>query len=300
MKARQNSMTKKALVLSGGGSKGAWQLGVLKKLMGEQGNDYEILTGVSVGALNAAGLAQTKLGNPELAVEWLINFWLEKVTSTKAIHKSWKPFGKLMAPWKPSIFDSRPLHKLFKDNFDQQLVIDSGRKIAVGTVSMDTGEVRYARETDDNFADWVLASSSYPVFLTPLEIEGQLWSDGGVKEVTPIGEAIRMGADEIDILITEKNLFKQRNWHAKSKSALPNQMLRTIALMSHRIMLRDIQVTGLKNELTVINPKYKHIKMRIILPSEHLVDDSLEFDPKEIRKMIEIGYHDADHFIEYE
>lgn len=291
---------KKALVLSGGGVKGAWQLGVLKRLMGEQKIDYDIMTGVSVGALNVAGLAQTKLGHPELAIDWLLDFWLKHVTSTSKIYTRWFPFGRLHSLWKPSLYDSRPLWDLFRSNFDQGLILSSGRQVAVGAVSLDTGEVRYARETDENFADFVLASSSFPVFLTPLKIEDQLWADGGIKEVTPLGQAISMGADEIDVLITDKDLFNFEPWGSKSKRAIPDQVVRAIELMSQRIMRRDIQVTGLKNDLADLGHAYKHVKVRVVVPSKGLTDNSLRFDPDEIKNMIDVGYEDADNFVIYD
>src|ERR1700693_308620 len=55
---------RRALVLSGGGSKGAFEVGVLQRLMGDEQLDYDLLCGTSVGAINAAYLAQTPLGQP--------------------------------------------------------------------------------------------------------------------------------------------------------------------------------------------------------------------------------------------
>ncbi|MBI3469491.1 MAG: patatin-like phospholipase family protein, partial [Planctomycetes bacterium] len=49
---------KRALVLAGGGARGAYQVGMLQELVVNQGLDFTIIRGVSVGALNAAFLAQ--------------------------------------------------------------------------------------------------------------------------------------------------------------------------------------------------------------------------------------------------
>ena len=51
-------MTRRALVLSGGGAKGSFQIGAMEELIFNRGLDFEILCGVSVGALNASFLAQ--------------------------------------------------------------------------------------------------------------------------------------------------------------------------------------------------------------------------------------------------
>ena len=55
---RRTKMTRRALVLSGGGAKGSFQIGAMEELILNRGLDFEILCGVSVGALNASFLAQ--------------------------------------------------------------------------------------------------------------------------------------------------------------------------------------------------------------------------------------------------
>ena len=68
----------RALVLSGGGVKGAFQVGALMHSMGDLGRDYDIVCGVSVGALNAAGLCNVKRGMPSfLLVQILASFVYE-------------------------------------------------------------------------------------------------------------------------------------------------------------------------------------------------------------------------------
>src|SRR4029077_14437432 len=99
---------RRALVLSGGGSKGAFEVGVLQRLMGDQQLEDELLCGTSVGAINAAYLAQTPLGQPRDAVAELRALW--GTVTTDKVHKSWFPFGKVSAFLKPSVYDSQPLH----------------------------------------------------------------------------------------------------------------------------------------------------------------------------------------------
>lgn len=290
---------RKALVLSGGGSKGAFQVGVLKRWMGDWGLDYDIMCGVSVGALNVAGLAHTPYGQPQVAVKWLEDFWLSKVTGTDAIYRRWRPFGRLHSLWKKSVYDSSPLIRLVKDHIDMSKVPTNGRKVAVGVVCLDTGEHVFGTEQDPRFADWVLASSSFPVFMTPIEIDGKLYSDGGIVNITPLGQAIRMGADEIDVVICS-DPFARGEWGASKKVAVPDQIVRTLSLMSDKVARFDIQEVGLKNDLANINPKYRRIKVRVVIPSRALGIDSLTFDPADTRRLIQQGYEDAEHFTVYE
>jgi NTE family protein len=281
----------RALVLSGGAVKGAYQVGVLKRWMGDQGLDYDIMCGVSVGSLNVAGLALTPFGHPEVAIKFLEDFWLSKV-NTAAIYKRWFPFGRLHALWLKSVFNSSPLIDLVKSNMHLEKIASNGRQLAVGAVCLDTGEERYARETEPNFIDWVLASASYPVFLNPIKIEGKWWSDGGIRHVTPLGQAIRMGATEIDVVMCSN--FKNTDFDAENASAVPDLVVRMLDLMSAQIIRNDIEQCGLKNELAEINPKYKKVTVRVVMPENDLVKNSLEFDPADVRRMIDLGYHDAD------
>lgn len=288
----------RALVLSGGAAKGAYQLGVLKRWMGDQGIDYKIMCGVSVGALNVAGLSQVPYGHPKIAIDFMERFWLEKVTGTSSIYKRWFPFGRLHSLWLKSVYNSHPLQALVRSTFDIKRTRVSGRQVAVGATCLDTGENRYARETEDNFVEWVLASSSYPVFLEPISINGQLWSDGGIRNVTPLAQAIRMGADEIDVVMCSAP-YAPNDWTATKKVALPDQVIRVLDLMSDQIMRNDLEIVGLKNDVIELETRYKHVKIRMVQPQRELVSNSLEFKPDEIRAMLEQGYLDADNAVVY-
>lgn len=288
----------RALVLSGGAVKGAYQIGVLLKWMGEEGRDYDIMCGVSVGALNVAGLSQVPVGRPQEAIDYMHRFWLERV-DTSAIYKRWCPFGRLHALWKKSVYNSKPLQDLVRSSFEVEKTRASGRRVAVGATCLDTGEHRYALETEDNFVEWVLASSSYPIFLEPISIDGKLWSDGGIRSVTPLAQAIRMGAAEIDVVMCS-NPDVDNDWdNNKGKCAIPDQVVRVLDLMSDQIMRADLQIVGLKNEEADLPDRYRHVKIRVVQPKRELVANSLEFNPSEIRAMIEQGYRDADSAVVY-
>lgn len=281
----------KALVLSGGGAKGAYELGVLKRWMSEEKCDYDIMTGVSVGALNVAALGMVEKGSPEKAVEYLENFWLN--VNTPSVWKRWFPFGMLSVLWKKSAYNSNPLINLVKQNVNQKVVAGNKRIISVGACSLSTGENVYARENNPYFVDYVLASSSFPVFLTPIEINGQLYTDGGVRNVTPLGEAIKLGATDIDIVTCQGDEIS--GWDHNGKKGVPDVMFRALDIMSNQITRSDLRLCGLKNELAITNSKYKVVTVRMVCPAKgvELVKNSLKFNRDEITRMIEMGYEDA-------
>lgn len=288
---------KRALCLSGGGSKGSWMLGVLNTLMGTNGFDYEIMTGVSVGALLVAGLSQKPLGSPIESIDNITSFWMNNVT-TENVYKRWFPFGRLHGLWKNSLYDNGPFCRMFRNFFDQQTAIECGRKLAVGAVNLNSGVTRYVTEEHDRFIDYALASSAFPVFFPPVEIDGELWSDGGIKETTPLGQAIKMGADEIDLLVTEPGLIYGKRCDRSKFNAIPDQLLRTVELMTLRMVKREIEITKLKNALSTVDHRYRSVKVRIFIPSVHLIQNSLDFDRGKMREMFDRGIIDGFKFIE--
>lgn len=284
----------RALVLSGGGVKGAYQVGVLSGLLGGLKTKYDIFCGVSVGAINSAFLAQFKTGEEMEAFDALHKLWLN--VENKKIKKSWFLFGKLAALWKPSVYNSAPLQKWINDELDCTRVRDSGKLLRVVAVSWDSGECHVASEGEDFLSSWVAASSAFPVMLTPVQLHGECWADGGLRQVTPLGEAIRAGATEIDVILCDNSDTIQR-FQSKEKSSIPSLLVRSIEILVNQVQRADLKICGLKNDIAEANGKYKTVKVRVFAPSDNLVEDSLDFDPGAIRRMIDVGQQDFAKFV---
>jgi NTE family protein len=273
---------RRALVLSGGGSKGAFEVGVLQRLMGEEEIDYDLLCGISVGAINAAYVAQTPLAHPRDAAARLRAIW-DTVTTAK-IRRNWFPFRELS-----SVYDSRPLHDWIRSELKVAAIRSSGRRLRIVSVSFGTGEPFVADEQTPDLTEWVVASSAFPVMLTPVRIRGDLWTDGGLRSVTPLGEAIRAGADEIDVVLCS-DPFAKAPFEVAHAHAIPQLVLRSIDIMNDEVSRADLRIAGLKNDLSELRPKYRKVKIRLFQPKEPLPFDSLDFDPANLRTMIDAGY----------
>ncbi|HYR20821.1 MAG TPA: patatin-like phospholipase family protein [Myxococcales bacterium] len=286
---------RKALVLAGGGSKGAFEVGVLQRLMGDQQNDYELLCGTSVGAINAAYLAQTALGQPQQAIAKLRAQW-DTVTTDK-VHKRWFPFGRAEAFFKTSVYDSEPIQKWIRSSLDANAVRSSGRRLRIVAVSFGTGESFVANEQTPDLPEWVIASSAFPVMLTPASIGGDLWTDGGLRNVTPLGEAIRAGAEDIDVVLCS-DPFAKSPFAVQDARAIPQLLLRSIDIMNGEVSRADLRIAGLKNDLSQLRPEYRKVKIRLFQPAEPLPYDPLDFDPGRIRAMIDAGYAQSASFTE--
>lgn len=278
----------RALVLSGGGVKGAYQVGALKHLIGELGASYDIVCGVSVGALNVSFLSMFK--DDKEGITGLLKFW-ESLDSSK-IYKRWFPFGRLHALWEKSLYNSQPLIDLMHSSIDLTRVRSSGKKVAVGAVSLDSGQYRIFTEQDDCFVDGVLASSAFPSGLKPITIDNQLWTDGGVKHITPLKAAITLGADEIDMILCSPTSATSKYDDSSKTITLA---LRTVDLMTDQIVDADLQIANMYNQLVQSGgaPDKKYVNIHAIRPDNDLIDDSLRFENAEINRMIDIGYKDA-------
>lgn len=280
----------RALVLSGGGVKGAYQVGALQNLVKDRGFSYDVLCGISVGSLNCSFMSLFPKTEEIIAVDSLLSFW-NNVDSSQ-IFKRWFPFGKLHALWLKSMYDSQPLIDLIKSRIDINKVRSSGKKILVGAVSLTTGNYRIFTQDDDCFVDGVLASSSFPAGLKPIQIGTELYTDGGVKHITPLSSAIDAGANEIDIIICAPLMSTAKY---NNNSSAPKLAMRTIDLMTDEIIAADLKKAQLYNEIVKLNPNSdkKFIKINIMRPQEDLTEDSLNFNHATIEDMISKGYQDA-------
>jgi len=184
----------RAFVLSGGGSLGALQVGMLAALQ-EAGIRPDFIVGTSVGALNGAWLA----GHPDAPVAELADVW-------RSLRR-------------PDVFPAGPVHGLFGLLGRQRGLVDPRRlrqliercatfdrledaPVPVHVVVTEVLTTRDVRLSDGPAVAAVLASASIPGVFPPVEIDGVTYFDGGVVNNTPISHAIDLGADEVWVLPT--------------------------------------------------------------------------------------------------
>lgn len=279
----------RALVMLGGGSRGAYQVGVVSHLIGEKLIDYRILCGVSVGALNAGMLAMFGRDKHRDAVASLMHVWRE--IKPESIRKKWGYLGLLHAFWRPSLYDSSPLIDLVRDRMSAQAIRSSGNRLSVLAVSLTTGEHRMFDEMHPSIVDAILASSSFPAMFKPIEIDGQLWTDGGLRNESILKHAIAAGATDIDVVITAP---KTQAIPFKDKPNVIDVATRAIDVLGDSIAEYDVRMTLMVNTLVAQGIENKrYVNVRVFRPSERLPARSLDFDPKAIRTMIEMGRDDA-------
>jgi len=284
----------RALVLSGGGVKGAYQVGVLCKWLYEDHRSYDIMCGVSVGALNTSFLSQYKKGNEREAYNALLALW--NTIDDSKIYKKWFLIRELAGIFKPSLYNSQPLMDLVRAYLDTDKIKNSGIKLRIGAVSLESGKYFLFDENHPKIVEGVIASSAFPTFLTPIEIDGEIWTDGGVRTVTPIAAAIKAGATHIDVVMTSP---ADSTIGFKKKPNAIDITMRVIDLMSDEIIANDIKLASMVNRAIRKGanlPDKKIITFNIIRPKNVLIKNSLDFNPEGIKRMMEIGYNDSGAF----
>ena len=256
----------RALVLGGGGARGSFQVGMLQELVGNQGLDFQILRGVSVGALNAAFLAQAPVGgsateslaNLKRQVAALRRLWTREITGNVSVYAE-RPGGFAgLALGADSIYSVGPLRRLIASHLSLEALRASGRDFAVGTVSLLTGTYEEWTPAEDDFIERLIASTAIPVVFPFVKTGDNALVDGGARNITPLSAAFRARPDEMHVLLTSRLIKEQDgsfpastvqeqefrkwddNWLGTRVSGL-DVLKRTVEILTDEIYLDDLR-----------------------------------------------------------
>ena len=189
----------RALVLSGGGAKGSYQIGVWKALR-KLNMKFDIITGTSSGALNGALMTQNSYGQAKKIWKKINNgvlFGDNVIESNKDID-IYKMYAKEFL--KKGGLDVEELEKIIKGAINIDKLYNSKIKFGIVTYNLTEKKV-YELSRDEikkkRMADYLMASATcYPAFQKK-DIEGLKFIDGGYYDNLPINLAIKLGADEV-------------------------------------------------------------------------------------------------------
>ncbi len=183
-----------ALVLGGGGTRGAVQIGMLQVLT-EHGFVPDRVYGSSVGAVNGVAFA----GDPTRSgVERMTEIW--RGLTRDDVY----PQGRLHGPWlyfqqRDSVYPNTGLRKVVEAGIDFDRLEDAVIPVEVVATSLTDGQERWF--TYGSAMDAVLASTAVPAIFPPVEIDGERFIDGGVVNNVPVRRAIESGATRIVVLL---------------------------------------------------------------------------------------------------
>lgn len=290
---------KRALVLAGGGSKGAFEAGAVEFLVRESGLDFDIYLGTSVGALNAGILAQSR-NYHELREQsrLLKKLWLDIKGSSSIYRKNF--LGVFSLLFRDSIYKPIGLQKLIQEWIDPERLFSNGaRVLKIPAVAEETGELLYvdnrSPQLKADFLSYLLASASIPLFFPAVKINGLHWYDGGLRDVTPLGAVFRERPTEIVVILT---FPINQTLHpvlatTKHQGAL-QAILRTFEIMSNEISANDLQLAYAINQSFRCQPDQRRVPIKIIAPGAPLVGaNAMEFNPEYIRQNLKQGFEAA-------
>lgn len=264
---------KTALVISGGGCKGAFAVGAIEWLMG-LGLYFDIIVGTSTGALIAPLIGAGKL---DVAKDIYSN-----VTTRQLI----KSYCFLTLPWRSAIYCDKGLRKVIDRLYTEELheaLCHSKKDVLACTVSLNTGQTCYWSPRDGDrkqFCRALSASANQPGLMPPRQVKSgeDYHVDGGVREIAPIAKAIELGAERVFAIVLEQ---EEASMAPGDFNRIPQVLLRTLDLMFLETRKNDIALAQNDVELTVIRPKVE------------LTGNSLEFEPVLMRDMMVQGHQRA-------
>lgn len=191
------------LVLSGGGTRGAFQLGVWKALK-ELGINIKAIAGTSIGALNGALFLQDDFQSTVKLYENIkINniMKVEGVNANKNIFDLSNIFNLAADFRKQKGIDNAPLREMIRQNIDMDKLYNSNIDFGLVTYSVTnkTPLQKFKNEIPkEKMEDYLLASSCFPIF-KPQNIDGEEYFDGGLYDNTPSNMLIEKGYKNIII-----------------------------------------------------------------------------------------------------
>jgi NTE family protein len=231
-----------AFVLSGGGSLGAVQVGMLLALA-DRHIRPDLLVGSSVGALNAAYVA----GDPSpTGVARLAEIW-SGLSRHDVFPTTLGRAARALGGRTNALADPTPLRHLLTQNLGYQRLEDAPWPLAVVATEVLTGREVVLRAGPA--VDAVMASAALPAVFPPVTVEDHLLMDGGVANNTPISVALSLGADRIYVLPTGYACALQE----PPRSAIA-MALHAVTLTVQRRLIEDTQRLADEVDLRVVPP----------------------------------------------
>jgi NTE family protein len=329
-------MTRTAVVISGGGSKGAFAVGVLRNLF-ERGLSFDLAAGTSTGAL----ILPLVMAQGAAAIPYLI----QEYTSVRDrdVLAQYQPQERIFRA--PSLYLTDPLARRIGAGITQQvtdtLIGSTRRQLFLSTVDLVQGDLVYFQtgprvtpgrgrtvqiKSRTELMKAILASASIPVIMPPVPIDGVPFLDGGIREYLPLEVVIDAGATEVYCIVLAPDR-RVKGPKPGPYDTIPRVAMRSIDLLMeeagdddlrrgqlyvdfarHRQQLRDRLVARGVSQATVdaalqdvagTDPlgQRRAATLHVIRPQRMLAGETASFDPVAMRANLDYGYAVARDFV---
>ena len=287
----------RALVISGGGSKGAFAGGVAQYLIENNKYEYDLLLGTSTGSLLIPHLA---LGNVKKIFDIYTNVDQYKIFNVNPFVVKTRDgvdivtinhFNviKQFLKKKRTFGESKRLRHYIRENFsiaefNQLKSSKCNIVVTVTNISKNDTEYKSIRDFDyDEFCDWIWISCNYVPFMSLVTKNDSVYGDGGFSNLVPIREAINLGATEIDVVVLETEIQNTPKIIGKNPFSLMVDLFGTL--------LDQVE----KHDITIgkLSAKNKNVKLNIYYTPTSLTTNALIFNKEKMKQWWHEGYEYA-------
>ncbi len=284
----------RALVISGGGSKGAFAGGVAQYLIEVIGNKYDLFLGTSTGSLLISHLALNKTQKIK-EVYTSVNqnsifsnrpFLIKRKHGQEQISIDHFNVIRNFIKGKKTFGESENLKKLILDTvtreeFEELKATKEDILVTVSNISLN--EVEYKSIHDysyEDFCEWIWISCNYVPFMSLVQKNGCEYADGGFGSMVPIEEAIKRGATEIDAIILQTEVTYFNRLPSKNVFSLITNLF---SYMLDRIEHQNIRI----GKFAAVN---KDVIINFYYTPTVLTTNSLIFDKVKMERWWESGF----------
>jgi len=287
----------KALVISGGGSKGAFAGGIAQYLIEEKKKDYDLFLGTSTGSLMLTHLALGKLDElkeiysnvDQKTIFSNCPFKIKKYkghtivginhfNTLKSFLKGSKTFGE-------SRHLKEMINKTVKDSY-LSAVKDQNKKIMVTVSNLTLNQVEFKdlnNHSFDDFRDYIWASSNFVPFMSLMVKNNFEYADGGFANLVPIREAIRQGATEIDAIILETEVTQLNRMPSRNP----------FSLITNLFNYMQIHIEKYNISIGKLAARHQEVKLNLYYTPTVLTTNTLVFEKEKMRKWWADGFRYA-------
>ena len=285
----------KALVISGGGSKGAFAGGLAEYLITVCKKQYKIFIGSSTGSLlvpllSIGEIEKLKKVFTSVTQDDIFNncpFLLKKVKGQYKTKINHLGILQMFLEGKKSFGESENLRTLiFKNITEANFEAIQQNEVIITVSNLNTMQVEYKEAKDctyKDFCEWIWASASLVPFMGLVTKNGFEYADGGMGNIVPIYQAIQKGATDLDIIVLKSNEGPIAKLPVRNALDLTS---RVFSFMLNQIVTDDLIIGRLEG----LN---KQIKLNFFYPEKELTTNSMIFDPVQMSKWWDYGYEIA-------
>lgn len=287
----------RALVISGGGSKGAFAGGVAQFLIEELKRNYQLYLGTSTGSLLVSHLALNKIEKIKEVYTSVNNdsifslcpFIIKEKYGTQNISINHFNVLRNFLKGSKTFGESYNLKKLIQETLTEEEFLDlkrSSHEIVVTVANLSLNQVEYKSIHDfdyEDFCEWIWISCNFTPFMTLAKKNFCEYADGGLGSMVPIEEAIKRGATEIDAIILQTEISQLNRMPSKNAFSLLSSMFN---FMLDRIENQNIRIGKFV-------ASHQDIIINFYYTPTVLTTNSLIFNKEKMTRWWESGYQFA-------